>query len=247
LPICTIIGVGPGLSQAIAERFVAGGYGVGLIARSETTTRPLAERLSESGTAVWARADAGDEICLRDALEAVEQQIGPTDVLIYNASVMRAEGALNVRPAMVRAEFDVTVIGALVSAQHVARGMIERGSGAILFTGGGLALEPYPEWTSLALGKAALRSLAFSLYKELAPEGVHVAVVAVCGIVEPHGPFDPHAIAEEYWRLATKPNGVHDREAIIQPPGTDPHYNDPERRHRTTTLPPIHLHDGKVS
>jgi hypothetical protein len=47
--------------------------------------------------------------------------------------------------------------------------MIRRKKGVIIFTGGGLALEPFPEWTSLALGKAALRNMAISLFKLLAP------------------------------------------------------------------------------
>ena len=244
LPTCTIVGVGPGLSSAIAERFAQGGYAVGLIARSKPVVRMLSERLSDLGEAAWACADAGDEHALQNALIAVEQRLGPTDVLIYNASVMRAEGALAVSPATIRAEFDVNLIGALISAQHVAPGMVARGSGTVLFTGGGLALEPYPEWASLALGKAALRNLAFSLYKELAPKNVHVAIVAVCGIVEEGGLFDPRSIAQEYWRLATQPIGVHDREAIIQPPGSDPYYNDAERCHQATSLPPLHIQTG---
>ena len=50
------------------------------------------------------------------------------------------------------------------------------GRGSILLTGGGLALDP-TGWlpaASLAVGKAGLRSLAFSMHKELAPEGIHV-------------------------------------------------------------------------
>ena len=37
--------------------------------------------------------------------------------------------------------------------------------GVIISTGGGLALEPFPDWTSLALGEAPLRNLAFSSTK----------------------------------------------------------------------------------
>jgi len=118
--------------------------------------------------------------------------------------------------------------------------MIEKGEGAILFTGGGLALEPFPEWTSLALGRAALRSLSLSLYKHLSPQGVHVSVLAICGIVEKGGAFDPDRIAEEYWRVATQHRGLEDREIIFQPPGTDLLYNDPTGIHAPTTILPHH-------
>src|SRR5690606_15286885 len=60
-------------------------------------------------------------------------------------------------------------------------GLVERtlstdaARGTILLTGGGLALEPYPRWVTLAAGKAALRTLAINLHKELLPEGIHIA------------------------------------------------------------------------
>ncbi|WP_227288077.1 SDR family NAD(P)-dependent oxidoreductase [Boseongicola sp. H5] len=238
MPNCFIVGVGPGLSDAMARRFAAGGYAVGLVARGASHIRSLAEELSQDARSAWLCADAGDAEALVGALSDLEDRIGPPDVLIYNPSVMRAEGPLNLPIPTLRNEFEVNVIGALACAQHVAPGMKSRGRGTILFTGGGLALEPYPEWTSLALGKAALRSLSFSLFKDLAPHGVHVAVIAVCGIVEPGGPFDPGVVAEEYWRLTTAPEGLNDREIIFQPQGTDPFYNDPERRHEQTTVPP---------
>ena len=115
--------------------------------------------------------------------------------------------------------------------------MRERSRGTILITGGGLALEPYPEWTSLSAGKAALRSYAIALHKALTPDDIHVAVIAVCGIVEPNGPFAPDRIAEEYWRLheETKPNWR--RELVYFPEGADPYYNDPTGAYRSTSLP----------
>jgi hypothetical protein len=88
--------------------------------------------------------------------------------------------------------------------------MIEQGSGAILFTGGGLSLEPFPEWTS-----PALRSMAIPHYKAPAPKSLHVSVLAICVIVEPDGPFDPRRIAEERWRVATDPKDVTGREVIF--------------------------------
>lgn len=241
MPTCLIIGVGPVMSQAIARRFALGGYDIGLIARSPDVIEPLSAELNGlDRQTVWATADAGEEMNLLDALATVEGQIGPTDVLIYNASVMRAASPLELTSVDLRNEFEVNVLGAFAASRAVAPAMIQKGKGVILFTGGGLALEPYPEWASLAAGKAALRSLSFSLFKELSPRGVHVAVIAICGIVENGGPFDPDRISEEYWRLATSPKGLDDRELIFQPAGSDPHYNDSERTHAATSVTPMH-------
>lgn len=238
---CIIVGAGPGLGEAIARKFGRNGFVVSLIARNELALRDQVARLKEAGIeAHYAKADAGDAEQLAVALEQLQAMLGSCQVLVYNAAVLRPGEPLDLTLEALRTEFDVNLVGALQAVKVVAPQMVASEKGAILFTGGGLALEPYPEWTSLALGKAALRSLAFSLYKELAPKGVHVAVVAVCGIVKPGGPFDPDTIVDEYYRLATASQGLKDREAIIQPLGTDPHYNDPNRKHRSTSITPIH-------
>ncbi|WP_420411908.1 SDR family oxidoreductase [Roseibium sp.] len=239
-----IIGAGAGISGAVARRFGREGYKIGLVARSASALELQSNKLTAAGMAAcFETADAGDLPRLQYAIERLTEQLGPIDVLIYNASVMRPASPLELSTEQLSHEFSVNLLGAFQAAQQVAPSMIKRGFGAILFTGGGLALEPYPEWTSLALGKAALRSLSLSLYKELSPKGVHVSVLAVCGIVEPGGPFDPDIIAAEYYRVATAPKGIEDREVIIQPDGTDVFYNDPDRRHAGTTLPPSHVRE----
>ncbi len=241
MPNCILIGSGPGVGEAIARRFGAGGYRIGLIARSAEHLKEQVTRLSKQAIdATWATADAGDLPALETAIQQLLDEMGHCDVLIYNAAVLRPGSPIETTTQQIKDEFSVNVLGAHRAAQIVAPAMIEKGSGAILFTGGGLALEPFPEWSSLALGKAALRSLSLSLFKQLAPKGIHVAVLAICGIVEAGGPFDPDRIAEEYWRIATEPGGLEDREVIFQPSGTDPLYNDPDRVHASTTKLPCH-------
>ncbi|WP_168192273.1 SDR family oxidoreductase [Pararhodobacter marinus] len=246
MPTLIIIGAGTGVSAAIARRFGREGYSVGLIARSPSSLDRLCEGLEDEGiTASAEPADAGDLPGLSEALARLAGRLGGCDVLVWNASVQRPGGPLDTPVETVQRELSVNLLGALQSVQQVAPAMVEAGTGAILFTGGGLALEPFPEWTSLALGKAALRSLGLSLYKELAPKGVHVSVVAICGHVAPGTAFDPDTIAQEYYRLATAPKGVKDRELILQPQGSDVYYNDPKRRHAMTTLPPAHVRLGR--
>ena len=236
---CLIIGAGEGVSRAIARRFGKGGFRIGLISRSASNLETLATDLTSDGVeAFWATGDAGDATELTSAMYALIDQMGACDVLIYNAAVLKPGNPLDVTTDQIAAELEINVLGAHRAVSIVAPTMIERGGGAILFTGGGLSLEPFPEWTSLALGKAALRSMAISLFKELSPKGVHVTVLAICGIVEKGGPFDPDEIAQEYWRVATDPRGLADREVVFQPDGTDPFYNDPDRIHAAASLPP---------
>ena len=242
---CLIIGAGLGLGMALARRFGAGGLRLGLVSRNTESLNGLVSTLEADGhEAAGMPADAGNPAALLAAIEGLQVRLGPANVLIYNAAVLSQGSPTTLGPEQLLEEFKVNLQGALIASQAVVPRMRQQGDGTILFTGGGLALEPYPACASLALGKAALRSLAFSLHKELAVGDIHVAVVAVCGIIEPGGPFDPDAIAEPYWRLHTASRGVEDRELVFQPPGTDPYYNDPDRRYAHVTLPPTHVVSG---
>ncbi|MEL6646941.1 MAG: SDR family NAD(P)-dependent oxidoreductase [Pseudomonadota bacterium] len=226
---CLIVRAGEGVSRAIARRFGSGGFRVGLISRSCSNLKSLANDLIGAGVeACWETADASDATELPNAITLRTHQMGACDVLLDNAVVLRS-GHPRSATAKIAANFEINVFSAHRAVSSVAPAMSERGQGAILFTGGGLALEPFPEWTSLALGKAALRSLAVSLFNELSPKGIHGAVLAICDIVKEVGPFDPDEIAKDYWRVATDPNRQADREVVFQPDGTDPFCNDPER------------------
>ncbi|MEO0498496.1 MAG: SDR family NAD(P)-dependent oxidoreductase, partial [Pseudomonadota bacterium] len=162
---CLIVGAGEGVSRAIARRFGIGGFRVGLISRRASSLSNLATDLSAQGIeAFWATADAGDATELIGAMNALTEQMGACDVLIYNAAVLKPGNPLDITTDQIAADLEVNVLGAHRAVSIVAPAMMDRGEGAILFTGGGLSLEPFPEWTSLAMGKSALRSLAISLF-----------------------------------------------------------------------------------
>ena len=86
----------------------------------------------------------------------------------------------------------------------------------MLFTGGGLALNPWPQAAALAVGKAGLRNLVYSLAAELEPAGIHVATVTIAGMVQPGTEFDPERIADVYWQLHSEPRGQWQREIIFR-------------------------------
>ena len=78
------------------------------------------------------------------------------------------------------------------------------------------ALEPEPSFSSLAVGKAGIRSLAFSLHKELGPFHIHVATVTICGYVHEGTRFSPGSIAEVFSLLHRQPEEKWDREFVYQ-------------------------------
>ncbi|SDM54547.1 SDR family NAD(P)-dependent oxidoreductase [Allokutzneria albata] len=209
MPGAVVIGAGPGIGRAVASRFAKQGLQTALIARSEATLRSAAD----VGAELALTADSTDEQALRSALDAVTERFGLPDVVVYNAALVRADalGELSVRAQM--DAWAVNVVGAAVAAAHVLPAMAERGSGSFLVTGG--MPEPKPEYVSLSLGKAGVRTLITLLDQQFGASGVHVASVTVDGPVAPGTAFDPDVIAEHYWRLHTQPAGQWEREVLF--------------------------------
>jgi NAD(P)-dependent dehydrogenase (short-subunit alcohol dehydrogenase family) len=93
--------------------------------------------------------------------------------------------------------------------------MRRAGRGTLLFTGGGLALQPKPGMASACLGKAALRSLALSLGAELAPEGIHAGTVTVAGFVQAGTALDAERVAQAFWDFHCQPRKDWTFESVI--------------------------------
>src|SRR3954469_3396066 len=87
-------------------------------------------------------------------------------------------------------------------------GCSPHGHGAILFTGASASVKGYPGSAPFAMGKFALRGLAQSIARELAPKGLHVAHFVIDGAIRnpgrtepadaPDSMLDPDAIARTY-------------------------------------------------
>jgi NAD(P)-dependent dehydrogenase (short-subunit alcohol dehydrogenase family) len=203
-PVTVIVGIGPGLALALAERFASAGHRVVGLGRKPRKVAGALAALRERGLKVETRtADAGDFAGMRSVIAAIERNAGAIDVLIYNAYRASYASPSALEPEAAIEDFRVNVGGALVAAQAVLPGMRKRARGSILFTGGGLALDPtgWLDASSLAIGKAGLRSLAFTLNRELATTGVYVGTVTVAGMIMPGTSLAPEKIADVFWEL----------------------------------------------
>ncbi len=215
--LCTIVGFGPGVSMSVARKFAKEGFTLAIVARTPEKLKESVETLRNEGVDVYPfTADAGNAASLTDAFNDIHDALGPTSVLIYNAFVSTRGVPSKVVAERLTADFQVNVIGALLSVQAVLPAMQRAGKGTILFTGGGLALTPFKDYASLAIGKSGIRSLALTLNQELSDQGIHVATITICGQVKPGTHFDPDAIAAEYWRMHGQPAGSFEAEFVYQ-------------------------------
>lgn len=202
LPLALIVGAGPGIGLALAQRFAQGGFRVAAIARPTDPLGGFQQALEALG--VPARvlgAELASAPALAEALAAVQAWGGFPEVLAYNASAGAPGPAADLGAAQLRADFQVNVGAALACVQWALPAMRQRGRGSLLFTGGGLALQPKPGLASACLGKAALRSLAVSLGQELVAEGIQAGLVTVAGFVQPGTALTPERVAQAFWDL----------------------------------------------
>jgi len=200
-----IVGAGSGLSAALARLLAKAGMRVALAARR---TDKLAALAAETGAGTY-RCDASEPRDVEALFAAVTAASGVPDLVIYNPSY-RARGAfIELDPQEVLKALLVTAYGGFLVAQAAVRPMLARGSGTLLFTGASASVKGYARSAPFAMGKFALRGLAQSLARELAPQNIHVGHVVIDGGIAaddrrgggPDAMLDPAAIAEEYLHL----------------------------------------------
>lgn len=222
-PVALIVGVGDGLSASLARLLARDGYAVALAARNAAKLTNLAAEVGGQGFAV----DAGDAGQVAFLFDQVEAKLGAPEVVIYNASGRERGPLIGLDPAAVAQAITVSAFGGFLVAQQAARRMLPRGRGTILLTGASASVKGYPQSAPFAMGKFALRGLAQSIARELAPKGIHVAHVVIDGAIRsaklldpadrPDSTLDPDAIAQSYLDLLHQPRSAWTWEIELRP------------------------------
>jgi NAD(P)-dependent dehydrogenase (short-subunit alcohol dehydrogenase family) len=199
-----IIGGGPGISGSVARLLRKHNIPVVIAARNADKLASLAH---ETGAiALSVDASRPDEVAR--LFDETEARIGSPEIVVYNASG-RVRGPLaELNPDEVEQAVAVTALGAFYAVQQAAKRMLPAGKGAILLTGATAGVKGYALSAPFAMGKFALRGLAQSAARELAPKGIHVAHFVIDGAVRraqnadasnsPDSTLDPDAIAQSY-------------------------------------------------
>src|SRR5437016_1144789 len=227
--VAVVVGVGAGLGAALARRF-ANAYSVALVALKADTLAALAQEIKAAGgdpLAVPADIARADEI--PGIFERVRRELGPTDVLLYNAAMRPFGRLMETKPSTFENTWRVNAFGAFLWSRAVVPAMLARGRGAILFTGATAGTKPFATSAAFGPAKFALRGLAQVMARDLGPQGVHVAYVNIDGAIDmpfihqlrPDLPkedmLQPSAIAETYWHIAHQHPSAWTQEVDVRP------------------------------
>jgi NAD(P)-dependent dehydrogenase (short-subunit alcohol dehydrogenase family) len=218
-----IVGAGKGLSAALARACAKRGMKVALAARN---TEKLAALVAETGARAYA-CDASQPGAVQALFRAVDADLGAPALVVYNASARARGPFVELDPAAVAKALEVSAYGGFLVAQEAAKRMLPLGRGSILLTGASASVKGYAQSAPFAMGKFALRGLAQSMARELAPKGIHVAHFVIDGGIRqpgdtraergPDGFLDPDAIAQTYLQIHDQPRSAWTWEVELRP------------------------------
>jgi NAD(P)-dependent dehydrogenase (short-subunit alcohol dehydrogenase family) len=204
--IALIVGSGPGLSASLARLFKTDGMQVALAARNVAKLNGLVKEID--GRAYTCDASSPSDV--KKLFQAVNQDFGDPNLVVYNASGRVRGPITELDPDAVRETILITCYGGFLIGQEAAKRMVQAGNGTILFTGASASVKGYANSPAFAMGKMGLTGLVQSMARELQPRNIHVAQVVIDGGITnperaatrgPDGCLDPDAIAQTYLHL----------------------------------------------
>jgi NAD(P)-dependent dehydrogenase (short-subunit alcohol dehydrogenase family) len=179
--VALVTGASRGIGREVAVGLAAGGARVGLLGRDRGALEDtLRECATAGGRGVAVPADVTRPDAVRAAVDTVERDLGPVDLLVANAG--RRDPALaafwEVDPDDWWRVVETNVRGVALLDRAVVPGMVARGSGRVLHVGSGMGQRPHADWSAYSVSKAAVARLTDTLAAALDGTGVTVLEVS---------------------------------------------------------------------
>ena len=232
--VALVIGAGDSTGGAIARRFAREGFVACATRRDAAKLQPLIDVIrDEGGTAHGFGSDARKEEEVVALFEKIESEIGPIEVLVFNIGANVAASILEETARKYFKIWEMGCFGGFLNGREVAKRMVTRERGTIIFTGATASIRGAANFAAFAGAKHALRALAQSMARELGPRGIHVAHTVIDGAIDTafirdlfpdryalkaqDGILNPEHIADAYWMLHAQPRDAWTHELDLRP------------------------------
>ena len=231
--VALIIGAGDYLGSSIARRFAKGGFHAVGTRRRGNIESFVKDIEKSGGKATGIHSDARNEDNVVELIEKVENEIGTIDVFVFNVGGNVMFSVLDTTTRVYTKVWEMCALAGFLTGREVARRMLSRKSGTIIFTGATASLRGSRGFSAFAGGKHALRALAQSMAKELMPENIHVAHVIIDGPIDTKwthqrfpemvkerprdGLLNPDDISETYWAIHNQKRSAWTFETDVRP------------------------------
>lgn len=233
---CLVIGAGDDTGAAIARAFSAEGMVSCLVRRPRhsESLQALADTIVAQGNeAIAMPIDARDEDAMVALVEKIESEIAPIEVAVFNIGANVSFPITEMTSRVYRKVWEMACFAGFLMGREVAKRMLERGHGTIIFTGASASVRGKPGFSAFAGAKHALRALAQSMARELGPMNIHVAHTVIDGMIDSNfiremipqvdkmrddeGILNPDHIAQQYVNLHNQPRSAWTHELDLRP------------------------------
>jgi len=183
---CLVIGAGDATGAEIGKAFAREGLISCLVRRPARTDKleALAQTIRDDGfEAVAMPTDARDEDAMIALIDKIESEIAPIEVAVFNIGGNVRFPVIETTSRVYRKVWEMSCFAGFLMGREVAKRMLEREKGTIVFTGATASLRGSAGFSAFAGAKHGLRSLAQSMARELGPHNIHVAHVVIDGMI----------------------------------------------------------------
>jgi hypothetical protein len=235
--VALLVGAGDAIGAAVARRFAAGGYSVGIARRDPEKSRNVVEEISAfGGIARAVGTDVRSEEAIQALFAQVELELGSVEVCLFNAGANVKAPLIETSGRLFFKAWELACYGGFLTGREAARYMVPRGRGTILFTGATASVRGGSGFAAFAAAKFGLRAVAQSMGRELAPKNIHVAHLIIDGAIDseaihrrlsaatgampdlaPDSLIQTSSVADAYWALHNQPRDGWTHELDIRP------------------------------
>lgn len=186
-PVCLVIGAGAGVGGNVGKRFARDGYHSVLCRRSdEDGLQQLVSSIEQQGgEATGFLLNVIDEGSLEEQIAAVEADIGPIEVVVYNIGAQIGDRPLE---ATTYKQFErcwqLATFGLFRTASALCPAMEARGKGTLLVTSATAAVRGNAGQHAHAAAMGGRRMLCQTLNAQYASKGIHIAHIIIDGAVD---------------------------------------------------------------
>ena len=212
-PVCLVIGAGAGIGGSVGKRFAREGYHAVLCRRAneDGLNKLVADIQAEGGEASGYLLNAIEPDSIEDCVAAVESELGPIEVVLYNLGAQIGNRTLaNTSYKAFEMGWRLATFGLFRLASVVCPFMEKRGKGTILVTSATSAVRGNAGQHSHTAAMGGRRMLCQSLNAQFASKGIHVSHILVDGAVDAPDTLGKMLGKEKFQELREKRGMEHD-------------------------------------
>jgi NAD(P)-dependent dehydrogenase (short-subunit alcohol dehydrogenase family) len=193
--VAVVTGAGSGIGRAIALRFAAEGAGVAVLDVQDAAGEAVAAEAERAGgRAAYFRCDVAAQREVLETFSAVEDRLGPLDVLVNNAGISHVGTVESTTEAELDRVYAVNVKG-VYNCLHAAVPAMKGRGGAILNLASVLSTVGTTDRFAYAMSKGAVLTMTYSVAADYVRQGIRCNAIAPGRV---HTPFVDGYLARNY-------------------------------------------------